>query len=75
MPEDTTYEQAWERSRIQTRKFIPTRGKTRAVIAVEEVWNKFLLTAPDFCRYIDEFSSSIVQAYFDVENIIPRGVP
>jgi hexulose-6-phosphate isomerase len=72
---DTTYEQAWERSQRQIRKLIPEAEKLGVTIAVEEVWNKFLLTARDFNQYVDEFDSPVVQAYFDVGNIVHYGVP
>jgi hexulose-6-phosphate isomerase len=42
-------------------------------IAVEDVWNKFLLSPLEFARYIDEFDSPWVRAYFDVGNIILYG--
>ena len=45
---DTTYEQAWERSQREIRKLIPLAEKHDVMIAVEDVWNKFLLTARDF---------------------------
>lgn len=73
--EDTTYEQAWERSQKQIRKLIPLAEKLGVIIAVEEVWNKFLLTARDFNQYIDEFNSPMIQAYFDVGNIVHHGIP
>ena len=53
--EDTTYEQAWERSQQQVRKLIPDAEKANVIIALEEVWNKFLLTPRDFVQYVDEF--------------------
>jgi len=73
--DDTTYEQAWERSQKQIRLLIPEAEKLGVTIAVEEVWNKFLLTARDFNRFIDEFDNPIVRAYFDVGNIVHYGVP
>ncbi len=72
---DTTYEQAWERSQAQIRKLIPLAEKHNVMIAIEEVWNKFLLTARDFRQYIDEFNHPLVQAYFDVGNIVHYAVP
>ncbi len=72
---DTTYEQAWERSSKQIRILIPEAEKLGITIAVEEVWNKFLLTARDFNQFIDQFESPVVQAYFDVGNIVHYGVP
>jgi len=72
---DTTYERAWERSQKQVRELIPLAGELGVVIAIENVWNKFLLTARDFVQYIDEFDSPWVRAYFDVGNIVHYGYP
>ena len=40
---------------------------------MENVWNKFLLSPLEFARYIDEFESPSVRAYFDVGNVIING--
>lgn len=72
---DTTYEQAWERSQLEIRKLIPLAEKHDVMIAVEDVWNKFLLTARDFRQFIDELNHPLVQAYFDVGNIVHFAVP
>ena len=72
---DTTYEQAWERSQREIRKLIPLAEKHDVMIAIEEVWNKFLLTARDFRQFIDEFNHPLVRAYFDVGNIVHYAVP
>ena len=73
--DDTTYEQAWERSQKQIRRLIPLAEKLDVIIAIEEVWNKFLLTARDFVQYIDEFEHPLIQAYLDVGNMVHYGVP
>ena len=44
-------------------------------IAVEEVWNKFLLSPIEFARYVDEFNTPHLQAYFDVGNVVLYGFP
>lgn len=72
---DTTYEQAWERSQSEIRKLIPLAEQHDVMIAIEDVWNKFLLTARDFRQYIDDFNHPLVQAYFDVGNIVHYAVP
>ena len=72
---DTTYEQAWERSQKQIRELVPLAEKLDVIIAIEEVWNKFLLTARDFVQYIDEFEHPLIQAYVDVGNMVHYGVP
>jgi L-ribulose-5-phosphate 3-epimerase len=49
--------------------------KLKVVIAVEEVWNKFLLSPLEFARYVDEFNSPWIRAYFDVGNVVLYGYP
>jgi L-ribulose-5-phosphate 3-epimerase len=72
---ETSYAQAWERSQRQIRKLIPLATELRVIIGIEEVWNKFLLSPLEFARYIDEFQSSWVRAYFDVGNVAISGYP
>ncbi len=71
----TTIPQAWERSQAQIKKMIPLAKELGVVIAVEEVWNKFLLTPYDHAKYIDQLNSPWVKAYFDVGNIVMYGYP
>lgn len=71
----TRYAEAYERSQEGIRKVIPTAEEYKVVIAVEEVWNNFLLSPLEFCRYVDEFQSPWVKAYFDVGNIVKNGWP
>lgn len=73
---DTTYEQAWERSqKAISERVLPIAEKVNVTIAIEEVWNKFLLTPRDFVQYIDEFRHPLVRAYFDVGNVVHYGLP
>ncbi|HVP49513.1 MAG TPA: sugar phosphate isomerase/epimerase family protein [Bryobacteraceae bacterium] len=71
----TSYHDAWVRSQEQIRKLIPMAQDLKVIIGVEEVWNKFLLSPLEFARYIDEFSSPWVRAYFDVGNVVIFGYP
>lgn len=71
----TTYKQAWERSQQRIRELIPLAEKLKVVIAVEEVWNKFLVSPLEFAQYVDEFKSPWVKAYFDVGNILIWSYP
>src|SRR5438876_6481366 len=71
----TSYRDAWTRSQTQIRKLIPLAQELRVVIAVEEVWNKFLLSPLEFAKYIDEFNSPWVKAWFDVGNVVLYGYP
>jgi hexulose-6-phosphate isomerase len=69
------YREAYERSQQNIRKLIPDAEKHGIKIAIEEVWNRFLLSPVEFARYIDEFASPWVGAYFDVGNIVEYGFP
>jgi L-ribulose-5-phosphate 3-epimerase len=70
---ETSYAQAWERSQKQIRQLIPMAQELKVVIGIEEVWNKFLLSPLEFARYIDEFNSPWIRAYFDVGNVAING--
>src|SRR5437660_7886660 len=71
----TSYRDAWTRSQAQIRKLIPLAEQLKVVIAIEEVWNKFLLSPLELVRYIDEFHSPWVKAWFDVGNVVLFGNP
>ena len=73
--EGTPYEAAYERSQAEIRKLIPGASEKGITIAIENVWNKFLLSPMEFSRYLDEFEDETVTAYFDVGNIVLYGYP
>ena len=70
-----SYRDAYTRSQENIRKLIPYAEQAGVKIAIEEVWNKFLLSPVEFARYIDEFDSPSVGAYFDVGNVVEYGYP
>src|ERR1039458_8859727 len=72
---ETTYAQAWERSQRQIRLLIPMAAELKIVIGLEEVWNKFLLSPLEFARYVDEFASPWIRAYFDIGNVAIQAYP
>jgi L-ribulose-5-phosphate 3-epimerase len=72
---ETSYAQAWERSQKAIRTLIPLAKELGVIIAIEEVWNKFLQSPLEFARYIDEFGSPQIRAYFDVGNVAINGYP
>jgi hexulose-6-phosphate isomerase len=71
--EDVGYGDAYKRSQEHIRKLLPLAEELRIFIAVENVWNKFLLSPLEFARYVDEFQSPWLKAYFDVGNVIIYG--
>jgi len=73
--ESVTYEEAMKRSRESIPELIPFAEKHNVTIAIENVWNKFLLSPLEFVDYVDGFGSRYVRAYFDVGNIVVYGYP
>lgn len=72
----TSYRDAWTRSqRVIRERILPLAQELRVVVAVEEVWNKFLLSPLEFARYVDELDSPWAKAYFDVGNVVFYGHP
>ncbi|HWC75694.1 MAG TPA: sugar phosphate isomerase/epimerase family protein [Gemmatimonadales bacterium] len=70
-----SYRDAWTRSQAQIKKLIPLAAELKVVIAIEEVWNKFLLSPLEMAQYIDEFKSPWIKAWFDVGNVVLYGYP
>ena len=71
----TSYRDAWTRSQKQIRTLLPIAEELKVVIALEEVWNKFLLSPLEMARYIEEFRSPWIKAWFDVGNVMFYGYP
>ncbi|PYX83373.1 MAG: xylose isomerase [Acidobacteria bacterium] len=71
----TSYREAWTRSQKQIRTLIPLAEELQVVIAIEEVWNKFLLSPLEMTNYIEEFHSPRIKAWFDVGNVLLYGYP
>lgn len=70
-----SYDQAYERSQAEIRRVLPLATELDVVIAIENVWNHFLLSPLEMARYIDEFESPHVGVQFDVGNIVNYGWP
>jgi hexulose-6-phosphate isomerase len=71
----TSYRDAYTRSQKQIQRLLPLAAELKVIIAVEEVWNKFLLSPLEFAKYVDEFRSPWLKAYFDVGNVLLFGYP
>lgn len=71
--DEVGYGEAWERSQKNVRKLLPLAKELQVTIAVENVWNKFLLSPLEFARYVDEFNDPWLRAYIDVGNMILFG--
>lgn len=70
-----SYTDAWTRSQAEIRKALPAARELGVKIAIENVWNQFLLSPIEAARYVDEFESPAVGWHFDVGNVINYGFP
>ncbi|HTL59018.1 MAG TPA: sugar phosphate isomerase/epimerase family protein [Candidatus Limnocylindrales bacterium] len=72
---EISYADAYARSQAEIRKAIPLAEELGVKIAIENVWNHFLLSPLEAVRYVDEFNSPAVGWHFDVGNVITYGWP
>jgi hexulose-6-phosphate isomerase len=69
------YDDAYQRSQAEIRKALPLAEKLEVSIALENVWNNFLVSPLEMAQYIDEFENPWLRAYFDVGNCMRYGWP
>lgn len=70
-----SYPDAYTRSQTEIRKVIPLAKELGVKIAIENVWNQFLLSPLEAARYVDELGTDAVGWHFDVGNVITYGFP
>ncbi|MDJ0976831.1 MAG: sugar phosphate isomerase/epimerase family protein [Planctomycetota bacterium] len=70
-----SYKQAYERSQAEIKKVLPLAAELEITIAIENVWNNFLLSPLEAARYLDELESPWVGWYLDIGNIVRYGWP
>lgn len=69
--EGMSYGDAWRRSQeVIRREILPAAVEKNVVLAIENVWNGFLLSPVDYAQYVASFESPFVRPYLDVGNII-----
>lgn len=71
---DATFEQCWERSQAEIQKVIPLAQQQQVRIAIEVVWNNFITKPEQLVKYVDQFKSPYVGAYFDCSNMLRYGI-
>ncbi len=69
------YDVCYERAKEAVSQLVPTAEKLGVTLAIENVWNKFLLSPLEMRDFIDSFRSKAVGAYFDVGNVLLTGYP
>jgi L-ribulose-5-phosphate 3-epimerase len=73
--EEVSYHEAYDRSKQGLLEAADYAREKDVTIAIENVWNKFLLSPLEMKRFIEEINHSHVGVYFDVGNILNIGFP
>ncbi|RIH63599.1 sugar phosphate isomerase/epimerase [Mariniphaga sediminis] len=73
--EKVSYEQAYNTALDSVRELIPYAEETGIQIALENVWNNFLISPVEAKRFVDEINHPLVGWYFDIGNILRYGWP
>jgi L-ribulose-5-phosphate 3-epimerase len=68
-----SYQECWDRSIAQVRKAIPLCEETGVKIAIENVWNDFLMKPQQAKDYLAAINSPWVGFHFDIGNMIKFG--
>ena len=71
--DNVSYADAYARALEGVRAVAPYAEQAGVTIALENVWNNFLLSPLEFARFVDEAGSPAVAAYFDIGNVIRTG--
>jgi hexulose-6-phosphate isomerase len=73
--ETVSYEDCWDRAVAEIRKAIPLAINLKVKIALENVWNNFLISPMEAASFVDQFKTPYVGFYFDCGNILVYGWP
>lgn len=72
---DVSYVDAYQRSAAEIAKALPLAESLGVAIAIENVWNQFLLSPLEAAAFVDSFKSPMVRWHFDVGNVVNQGWP
>ncbi len=72
---EIAYADAHARAAAEIRKALPLAESLGVAIAIENVWNKFLLSPREAAAFVDAFQSPWVRWHFDVGNVVDTGWP
>jgi L-ribulose-5-phosphate 3-epimerase len=68
-----TYTRAWNDCRDALRALMPEAEKRKCVVAIENVWNKFILNPREANQFIAEVGSPWFGLYLDTGNLLQYG--
>jgi L-ribulose-5-phosphate 3-epimerase len=73
--ETVSYDECWNRSVEEIKKVLPMAINMKVKIALENVWNNFLISPMEAATFVDQFKTPFVGFYFDCGNILIYGWP
>lgn len=72
---DVPYDDCWKRSVESIKRAAAIAEEQKVYIAVENVWNQFIMSPMEAARYVDEIGSPWVGWHFDIGNAVTYGWP
>ena len=72
---EVSYDIAIENALATLQDLVPVAERLQVAMALENVWNKFLLSPVEMRDFIDQCESAFVGAYVDTGNILAYGYP
>lgn len=75
LTDELYYNEAYANSLKAMQKLAPIGEKLGVNIAIEYVWNKFLLSPMEFAHFCDDVASPRVGLFFDTGNMVIFGFP
>jgi len=75
MDANSSSREVYDRALHEIKLLAKVAERVKVILALENVWNKFLLSPLEFVRFLDEVDSPYVKAYFDCGNSCLYGYP
>jgi hexulose-6-phosphate isomerase len=63
-----SYKTVWEKTVQSVKELLPLAEELKVAIALENVWNRFLISPMEWKLFLDQFTSKKVGIYFDLAN-------
>jgi hexulose-6-phosphate isomerase len=73
--QDIPYDLAWQRSQDEILRVLPLARELGVRIAIENVWNQFIMSPLEAARYVDELGGDPVGWHLDLGNLVTYGWP
>ena len=75
LTENATYQEAWDWMLGELKEIAPLAEEKGVTVGIENVWNKFLLSAKEMGDFVDAVGSPRIGTYLDTANMMFYGFP